>query len=67
MADVIYKVDAPYTPATEGGIVWSDPELGIPWPVSQPIVSAKDQILPAFKSYRERPVAWRSTPDLQRR
>mgnify|MGYP000297351216 CR=1 FL=1 len=32
-ADVLYKVDQPYNPATEGGILWCDPELAIPWPV----------------------------------
>jgi dTDP-4-dehydrorhamnose 3,5-epimerase len=57
-ADVIYKVDAAYEPSTEGGILWSDSELAIPWPVSHPIVSEKDQNLPRFSAYRERPVNW---------
>jgi dTDP-4-dehydrorhamnose 3,5-epimerase len=57
-ADVIYKVDQPYEPKTEGGIVWSDPDLAIPWPVSQPIVSDKDRNLPGFSAYRENPPPW---------
>jgi dTDP-4-dehydrorhamnose 3,5-epimerase len=57
-ADVIYKVDADYSPATEGGILWSDPELAIQWPVVDPIISAKDQRLPAFEQYRTNPPAW---------
>lgn len=54
-ADVIYKVDQPYVPSSEGGILWSDPELDIPWPVRQPLVSERDQQLPAFSAYREHP------------
>ncbi len=57
-ADVIYKVDAPYEPTTEGGIVWSDPDLAIPWPVSQPTVSDKDRNLPSFSAYRQNPPRW---------
>ncbi|HEY5049192.1 MAG TPA: dTDP-4-dehydrorhamnose 3,5-epimerase [Rhizomicrobium sp.] len=29
---VLYKVDAPYSRAHEGGLVWNDPEVGIAWP-----------------------------------
>ena len=57
-ADVLYKVTAPYNPATEGGILWNDPELKITWPVDNPILSAKDQRLMTFAQYRARPVAW---------
>lgn len=57
-ADVIYKVDAPYEPTTEGGIVWSDPDLAIAWPVSQPTVSEKDRNLPSFDAYRQNPPLW---------
>lgn len=31
--DVIYKVSAPYSPAHERGLLWSDPALRIEWPV----------------------------------
>jgi dTDP-4-dehydrorhamnose 3,5-epimerase len=41
-ADVMYKVDAPYSPATEGGVRYDHALLNIPWPVSNPILSAKD-------------------------
>ncbi len=30
--EVLYKVDAPYSPADEGGLLWNDPALGIAWP-----------------------------------
>jgi dTDP-4-dehydrorhamnose 3,5-epimerase len=47
-ADVLYKVDAPYNPAGEGGIFWNDPELAVPWPVINPTVSKRDQGLVSF-------------------
>jgi len=42
-ADVIYKCTDVYRPDDEGGVLWNDPALGIEWPESQPILSAKDQ------------------------
>lgn len=41
-----YKCTEFYDPADEGGVLWSDPELKIDWPFKEPIVSAKDSILP---------------------
>jgi dTDP-4-dehydrorhamnose 3,5-epimerase len=57
-ADVLYKVDAPYNPKSEGGILWNDPELNIQWPISNPITSARDQKLASFAEYRDNPVQW---------
>ena len=53
-ADVLYKVDAVYNPRGEGGIAWDDPDLAIPWPVREPIVSARDRSLPSFAELRAR-------------
>lgn len=48
--EIFYKVDAPYSPADEGGIIWNDPDLGIPWPLDgEPTLSAKDTTLPRLK------------------
>ena len=55
-ADVMYKVDAPYSPKTEGGIVYSDPDLRIEWPISNPILSGKDQVLQTWAQYSKTPV-----------
>lgn len=44
-AEVIYKVNAPFKPEAELGLLWSDPDLGITWPHADPIVSEKDQKL----------------------
>ena len=46
VADFEYKVTAFYDPEDEGGVAWDDPELAIPWPVKEPILSDKDRRLP---------------------
>ncbi len=37
-----YKCTDYYDPATEGGILFNDPDIGIKWPVSDPVLSEKD-------------------------
>ena len=41
-ADLVYKCTAFYTPGDEVGILWNDPELGIDWPVQEPVLSDGD-------------------------
>ena len=38
-----YKCSDFYAPDDESGIIWSDPDIGIKWPVENPIVSEKDK------------------------
>jgi dTDP-4-dehydrorhamnose 3,5-epimerase len=48
VADVEYKCSDVYDPASERGIMWNDPTLGIVWPTADPILSARDQAHPPF-------------------
>lgn len=38
-----YKCTEPYSPETELTLLWNDPEIGIDWPVKNPVISAKDR------------------------
>lgn len=46
---VLYKVDEYYSPDHDRGILWNDPDLGIDWPTSHPILSDKDKVHPVLK------------------
>ena len=50
-AEVLYKVSVEYGPAEEGGVLWSDPDLGIDWPIhaEQATLSPRDREWPLFK------------------
>jgi dTDP-4-dehydrorhamnose 3,5-epimerase len=45
----LYKCTDVYNKQSEGGLLWNDPELGIKWQSSNPLISEKDKILPLFK------------------
>jgi dTDP-4-dehydrorhamnose 3,5-epimerase len=44
-----YKCSNFFNKTSESGILWNDPQLNIQWPVKDPIVSEKDQLLPTFQ------------------
>jgi len=46
---VFYKVDQFYAPNLDRGIRWDDADIGIEWPVSNPLLSGKDMNHPAFE------------------
>jgi dTDP-4-dehydrorhamnose 3,5-epimerase len=45
-ADVHYRLSSYYDPATEAGIAWDDPDIGVAWPVVNPILSERDRNAP---------------------
>ena len=55
VAEVQYKCDGYYEPAAEGVIRWNDPDLGITWPLAQPILSPRDQNGMSLKEYLKAP------------
>ena len=45
-ADLHYKVSATYDPGDEGGLLWRDENIGIQWPIDNPIISNRDDSYP---------------------
>lgn len=43
VAELLYKVNSYYSSAGDRGIAWDDPDIGIEWPVKQPILSDRDK------------------------
>ncbi len=48
-AEIFYKCTDLYHPEYEQGIRWNDPEIGIKWPITSPILSEKDRDQPMLK------------------
>jgi dTDP-4-dehydrorhamnose 3,5-epimerase len=50
--ELVYKLSAPYSPdCNHLGLLWNDPDLGIPWPVddSNAILADRDRTFPLLK------------------
>ena len=45
----VYKCTEFYNPALEGSVRWDDPQLGIDWPVREPLLSDKDKLAPLLR------------------
>lgn len=48
VADVAYQVSSYYDPATESGIAWDDPDVGVEWQVAEPLLSERDKQAPSL-------------------
>jgi dTDP-4-dehydrorhamnose 3,5-epimerase len=57
IADIEYLTTGTYGPDAESGIAWNDPDIGIDWPVKQPILSAKDATAQSLADWLARPEA----------
>lgn len=48
-AEILYKCTAEYSPKDDAGIRWNDPDVGVEWGITDPILSVKDAGLPLLK------------------
>ena len=44
--EVAYQVSEFYHPESEGSVLWSDPAIGIKWPIAEVVVSERDRAAP---------------------
>lgn len=51
VADFHYQCTDYYDPNGEGGVLWNDPDIGINWPIDNPILSAKDFMWPTLNDF----------------
>ncbi|MBE0148860.1 dTDP-4-dehydrorhamnose 3,5-epimerase [Serratia sp. PL7] len=49
VADFEYKCTDYYNPAQECCLLWNDPQVGIEWPIDNPLLSEKDKVGKLFK------------------
>ena len=57
-AQVEYKVTELYYPTDEFSVLWNDPDLAIPWPIENPILSERDRNAPLLRDVSEKLVAF---------
>lgn len=54
-ADLHYRCSEYYAPAAERVVAWNDPDLGIEWPIADPILSPRDRAGMSLRQYLEAP------------
>lgn len=47
--EILYKCTEYYYPEDEAGVLWNDPDLGIQWPVANPLIKPRDAAFPKLK------------------
>ncbi len=57
VVEIEYLTTGTYNGRAESGIRWDDPEIGIEWPISDPVLSAKDAAAQSLKEWLARPEA----------
>lgn len=53
-AEVEYKCTELYDREDELGVLWNDPQIGIEWPIAEPLLSAKDKAAPRLAQVLDR-------------
>jgi dTDP-4-dehydrorhamnose 3,5-epimerase len=56
--DVCYRVEAYYAPDRDMAVAWDDPDLAIPWPIAEPVLSDRDRSAPSLQQLRPRFEEW---------
>jgi len=54
-AEIEYLTTGTYNNQAESGILWNDPEIGIEWPINNPILSGKDEIAQPLHEWLKKP------------
>lgn len=57
-----YKCTSYYDSAAEGTVLWNDPDLGIEWPVEDPVLSDKDRAGPRLRDIADERLPRFGTP-----
>jgi dTDP-4-dehydrorhamnose 3,5-epimerase len=60
VAQVEYKCTALYRPDAELCVAWNDPDLAIPWPIAEPILSPRDAAAPRLRDVQHRLIDYRA-------
>ena len=57
VADIEYFTTGTYNGEAESGIAWDDPDIGIDWPIRDPVLSARDRSAQSLAEWLRRPEA----------
>jgi dTDP-4-dehydrorhamnose 3,5-epimerase len=64
VADVLYGCSSYYDGDRERGFAWDDPDVGVQWPVTDPLVSGRDAAAPRLRDIAAQiPFRWRPAED----
>lgn len=50
--EILYKCTEYYDPNDEAGLLWNDTDLGIKWPIKDPVIKDRDASYPKLKNIR---------------
>jgi dTDP-4-dehydrorhamnose 3,5-epimerase len=53
VSEMVYKCTTLYQPTADACVLWNDPQIGIDWPIADPILSAKDAAAPRLAELPE--------------
>ena len=61
VAELQYLCTGIYNPRGEGGVLWSDPRIGVAWPTQAPLLSDKDRTAQTLDQWLAKPESNRFT------